>query len=540
MIEPIRNERGIALAAVIIVGMVMMAIVGVSSAVALKSQNGARYDQDWNAALSAAEAGIDDYIYRINRDGNYWNYSAANPPPGGNSAFTQFVPVPGPANEGTFRYTPVPNVTVDGTVKIISTGRVRNAQRTVTATIRRRNFLDYLYFTEYETKDPAAYALPDVYSPAQAQSNCSRHYYDNPPRAAGCTIINFVTGDIIRGPLHTNDAFTVIGTPRFEGNTTTSWRGDATGKRYLGTGSPYFARTGDPAYATAIAMPPTNSAIRAEADSVLGGTGCLYTGPTRIVLNATGTMNVTSPRTKSSNCALGNNVPLPVNGVIYVQGVPASRAPAAQDPNYNAPSGNPANTCGNGTGNRIGYPVSGDLTAGYGCTDGDVFLEGTLKGRLTIAAADTIVITGNTTYLGGTTGTDVLGLIADNYIQVYHPVRCATMGSNGTCQAYAELLSPNTGPSNVTIQAALLSLSHSFIVQNYQRGTTKGTLTVTGAIAQRYRGPVGTTGNTGFIKNYTYDQRLKYTSPPFFLDPVKSAWGVATWGETVPSPAPTA
>ena len=53
-------------------------------------------------------------------------------------------------------------------------------------------------------------------------------------------------------------------------------------------------------------------------------------------------------------------------------------------------------------------------------------------------------------------------------------------------------------------------------------------MTVTGAIGQKFRGPVGTfgSGNTGYIKNYTYDDRLRYISPPHFLDPVESAWHI--------------
>jgi hypothetical protein len=60
-------------------------------------------------------------------------------------------------------------------------------------------------------------------------------------------------------------------------------------------------------------------------------------------------------------------------------------------------------------------------------------------------------------------------------------------------------------------------------------------LHIDGAIAQRYRGPVGTTSggspNTGYVKQYVYDQRLKYLSPPKFLDPVASSWGTASWAE---------
>ena len=44
-----------------------------------------------------------------------------------------------------------------------------------------------------------------------------------------------------------------------------------------------------------------------------------------------------------------------------------------------------------------------------------------------------------------------------------------------------------------TIDAAILAINHSFIVDNYDCGSPLGTLTVNGAIAQKYRGAVGTT-----------------------------------------------
>jgi hypothetical protein len=81
----------------------------------------------------------------------------------------------------------------------------------------------------------------------------------------------------------------------------------------------------------------------------------------------------------------------------------------------------------------------------------------------------------------------------------------------------------------------MLTLSHSVRVQNYDRGAPLGLLHVTGVLAQRYRGPVGTNSSgtivTGFSKDYTYDLRLKYLSPPYFLDPVASQWGIVTWAE---------
>ena len=54
-------------------------------------------------------------------------------------------------------------------------------------------------------------------------------------------------------------------------------------------------------------------------------------------------------------------------------------------------------------------------------------------------------------------------------------------------------------------------------------------LTVFGAIAQNYRGPVGTgtttAASTGYLKNYNYDTRFaRGAQPPYFLQPVSTQW----------------
>lgn len=70
-------------------------------------------------------------------------------------------------------------------------------------------------------------------------------------------------------------------------------------------------------------------------------------------------------------------------------------------------------------------------------------------------------------------------------------------------------------------------LQHSFIVDNYTCGRVY-TLTVNGAIVQKYRGTVGTvakggTISTRYARNYWYDERQRYRSPPYFLATV-AAW----------------
>lgn len=80
--------------------------------------------------------------------------------------------------------------------------------------------------------------------------------------------------------------------------------------------------------------------------------------------------------------------------------------------------------------------------------------------------------------------------------------------------------------------AAILALNHSFGYEDYTRGL-KGTLTIKGSIAQRYRGPVGTfSGGTrvsGYAKNYWYDERMLYQEPPHFIEPLNAGFEVLDW-----------
>ncbi|MCU1427342.1 MAG: hypothetical protein JWL83_1342 [Actinomycetia bacterium] len=525
------RESGFALATVMAVSIVLMLLAGAVVAYGAGSQNISRHDQDWNGALSAAEGGIDDYVFRLNQNANYWQYNAANMPPDGNVAFKQYVHIAGSQTPSQYRYdVDTSTLKINGVIKLTSTGRVNTTERTVFASLRRRSFIDYLYFTDYETKDPASYT-GTPFTAAQAQVSCSKYAYAG--RDSNCVDINFVSGDSINGPLHSNDSYLVCGTPHFNGETSTSWN-DPAKKRYrtnsgCSGNAPVFANPADPKLLAPLTMPPSNSAIKAE--TLTGAGGCLYTGPTRIVLNNNGTMTVKSPFSKKTNntpCPTNGTGALPSNGVIFVQTVPS----VSSDPNYT--NGCPYSV--NGRTHPLGMPIANDVNT-YNCRYGDVFIEGTLSGQLTVAAENNIDVTWNLTYKGGVAGADLLGLVANNYVEVYHPVSC-TSGNSSSCNLDANFpgeTARNAKFQNPTIQAALLSVNHSFWVQRYDVGSPLGNLNVTGAIAQRYRGPVGTTSggsaNTGFTKNYVYDQRLKYLSPPKFLDPVASSWGVATWAE---------
>ena len=70
-------------------------------------------------------------------------------------------------------------------------------------------------------------------------------------------------------------------------------------------------------------------------------------------------------------------------------------------------------------------------------------------------------------------------------------------------------------------------------MQNYSRGD-RGNLTIFGAIAQKFRGTVGTAAGIGFTKVYEYDTRFRNIAPPKFLTPTSTTYGVTQFA-TVPA-----
>ena len=126
----------------------------------------------------------------------------------------------------------------------------------------------------------------------------------------------------------------------------------------------------------------------------------------------------------------------------------------------------------------------------------------------------------------------MLGLIAQNYAEIGRPVVASTSGGGGATIAPScagtpgATCDPSNGSNGITIDAAILALNQSFVVNNYNQGGTEGNLTVYGSIQQFARGPVGTFGGspTGYIKHYTWDPLLNFISPPSYLVPSTASW----------------
>jgi hypothetical protein len=290
-------------------------------------------------------------------------------------------------------------------------------------------------------------------------------------------------------------------------------------------------------------------------------------------------LGTVTSHTATATCTvtLPNSTPLPTLGATY-----------SGDNSYTTSSG-VYGTTSSGT-STISYgPDSQVQSQCNGCyygqtasndSEADVFVNGNLSGDLTIASQDNIIIDGNITYddcswltkPGGTTTgavasesycaynnttgstNDVLGLIANNYVEVNQPVTAPSsqggqlLPSCGGTPGPLCNPGPETSSGSVTIDAAVLALNQSFVVNNYSMGNPEGRLIVYGSIEQYARGPVAIIGSSGYSKNYTWDPLLPYVSPPSYLVPTLDAWilsstgasGVAATATSCPSlPAPS-
>jgi Tfp pilus assembly protein PilX len=537
-----RDQRGFSMFLVIVAMFVTSMFVAAAFAAANGDLSMSGKSKDRKLAYAAAEAGLNFYQQRLDQNPDYWTLCETGPAPNGTENNPVNQPwLAGPDNRlwrnlpggSTAQYTiellPTPPSTrcdtsnqasilnmSTGTFRVRVTGRARSGdplRRSIVATFRRKGFLDFLWFTDFEDRDPSAESTQTARD--SRARDCANLY--RPDRLPGkCREIQFITGDAMHGPMHSNDSYLYCGTPQFGD--------DKTHKIESSQGDPGYVSAGagcGPApniqgvfkfAAPSLKMPDTNSNLKTAATA----TGRVYKGKTFIRFNADGTMRVTyrDPTDPTYARTISTTIAQPSNGVIYVESGGSSAC--IQDP-----------------------PPIAEYDEADSC--GNVYVSGTYTRSMTIAADSDVIIMpttnesviapgGNDSNLTRPAGNDaMLGLIANNFVRVGHP---CTGGTNQVTATRPLVKDPE-------IQAAILSLQHSFMVDNYDCGATVGKLTVRGAIVQRYRGAVGTgsgaSATTGYLKGYWYDDRLRFRSPPYFLDPVRAAWGVIKTTEQVPA-----
>ena len=559
------DDSGYVLPVVIGLGLIMLLMVATTLTMTTSGEQKSDTDTDWNAALAAAYAGIEDYKGRVQNDSSYVRYGNPADPysststglsmPTGSSANPAFnitaaqpwASVPGSTTGAQFRYE-IDNSKYGstGVIRLRSTGKVGSETRSVIADLKQNGFNDYVYYTNYEVQDPTI---------SGESTSCGNYYWIRP---SSCTNIQFAPGDILRGKVHSNDRLLVCGSD-FKGAVTTA---SQTTPLYAINGgcsdATWEVSPFKPVKTQAINMPPTNQTMpletRNDIPAQVPHPGCMYTGPTSITLNSNGTITVISPWTKFTNISMTTGIPstnpaacgipgtaagqlgssagatfaTPTDNLIYVQSVQATTT----DPNYWASTAKPSGfTCTTGTTSdgrskegwtfgSLAYPRASEdppLTStvsapAYGCRNGDLYTSGTLNGHLTMASQNYIYVVGDLLYSNNQQ--DLLGLVAQNAVWIWNPMKSISASTpSGTA-----LLGQNR-----TIYGAILSVAHTFQVQNYQIGGARGTLKVVGSIAQNFRGTVGQ-GSNGFLKDYGYDTRLTYTSPPKFLMPTSTTY----------------
>jgi Tfp pilus assembly protein PilX len=465
-------------------------------------------------AYYAAVAGVQEYEYQLQANPDYWqtcktpentvpqetnatkedNYNGhyvikllvASTAPSGTTAcstsnpFGSMIQSSG-VNANTFR--------------VESVGYAGGDKHALIATFHVIGFLNYVYFTQYEVEDPSL--------DGDSTTECEKYYAEREAKKSKCQTILFAAEDSVNGPMHTDDAANV--TCSKELNFGRSGHEDAV--EINGGTWPKCSSSSEPTYNNSAKKPTVGAELVApQSDTSLLSyveEENVFTGVTHLVLNGT-TKEITAKywvEEKGTEKEVKKTIKWPKNGLIYVE--------AGKDCAY--------------TYSPTKADTSTEEKEEINC--GTVYVSGTYSEPLTVAAQNDLIINGSIyptsiSKLGeAPSGTTTLGLIATEYIRVYHPCSSTKGNETGTLE-------------NPWIYSAILSTSHSFIVDNFGCGKQLGELNIYGAIAQKFRGPVGTAGGTGYDKDYIYDERLATDEPPYFLSPLNAGWQIER--ETAP------
>lgn len=318
-----KSEAGFTMIAVmmgtaLMVALSLVAVAAVSGDIHLSGN-----DLNHRRAYEAAKAGINDYVFHLHKETDYWSHCTEVKPENNavnlQGSTTKRREVPGhtggkyaiellPAS-GQTQYTQCsttnpsasmlePSGLLKGTFRIRSTGFAGDSKVSIVATFKPATFLDYVYFTQRETSDPVTYGFPNPSTALEgAYSQCGkttaegRYLAPIPTTSEYCDTISFVEGDNIAGPMHTNDAFAICKNPTLGrgpadpievSSPPRGWYStkDVPHSGSSCTGSEQNFKGTFTANAPVITPPPTNSELKSVA-------GLRFTGQVRICLNGT-------------------------------------------------------------------------------------------------------------------------------------------------------------------------------------------------------------------------------------------------------------
>lgn len=265
--------------------------------------------------------------------------------------------------------------------------------------------------------------------------------------------VNFGTGDIIDGPVYVNDQIHVTGSPRFLQDVSSA----ASSVDYNGGANSSVFEGG--LTLNAVELDFTGQASGdyvTEVKNEASATGLSLTGNYKFNFRSDGTFVYTNMAGGAANTVRTGSV-AGVNGAIYVSG--------------------------------------------------DAWVQGVVKGNVTLAAQDAIYVSNSVTYASAASPnpwntnfvasavTDTLGLIASNQVQI-------------------------VGTNAITLHAAVMVTSDGggFNADRYTSVIGKPPINLFGSLSQYRRGPVGqaTSPWRGYSKNYKFDVRFNSEAPPNF------------------------
>ncbi len=325
--------------------------------------------------------------------------------------------------------------TLANTFRIKSTGYAGSSQRSIVATFAVTGFLDFIYFTNFETEDPGIYNAP---------KGCENAYYSEwyEKEHLNCQNIEFTTGDSVDGPMHTNDAAYVNGGTFGRSGHVPADTIEIDGGTYPNAGctggATYYTATGCYTKGATLVPPESDSSLEAYVEP-----GGRFEGVTHLTLN--GTTNTIKAVYYKEGVKKEENIAWPANGLIYVESSGACT--------YNFTASN--------------ADTSNEATEEKNC--GTVYVSGTYSKSLTVAGENEVIVNGSLypTSVEGKlgsepTGTATLGLIATGFVRVYHPCSTATTGPDRwKTPGSTPASSPPTTPSWWTTGAAATNSGNS-------------------------------------------------------------------------------
>ena len=443
-----RAESGFALFSVIVLACIMMLLVLSVLTFGSLDASLSKDRASKSCAFYLAEGGL--------ARGVAW-LQAQDDPPTGTETIMPFGAAPDSVGHGAYLVSIIPDSLNDSLERprytVVSMGSVDGQERLLELGVKVELFTDFLYFTDKEHE-------PGTGAP-----------------------IWFHSGDVIDGPLFTNDQICIQGNPTFANLAMSAYGGAGDPNPSHEPGFLYYNNDQfNNIESTEESNPPHDFPDFQDGKS-LGARYVQYpshqlTEEIELAagISVTGTYEIILSR------------PHDVTGEL-MYGYLSYRKP--------------------GQGNPSWTDVQISSFNGLFYVNGSFDVSGVLDGALTLATNGSVNIADDITYRDSDEDgptvycDDVLGIIAGTDI---------TVTDNAANQDDCE------------IHAAMIALDNCFRAEDWGSGPLRGTLTVHGSIIQSYRGAVGTsvivegeeTLLTGYAKDYHYDWRLLEVSPPQF------------------------